>query len=226
MTVSELLIIYLAVGAPFGVITLFKTKPGPIPVSLFWATAALCIWPALAFKKLLAAGRHNIFTNEFDDPSSFDAEIADKVREILLDSGKGRNTQFRSALERYAALASASLNSAALDLAQANEILTVGGHKNQEVGALCIARRNKKRLRAHQERAAADLSDEVEACLNNNIITCRTATQVGELCKMLNDGATEALIKNLILTNRPVSTRRLVSSVTPRSQPTFLKDRI
>lgn len=213
MTFSELLIIYFAVGAPFGVIELFKTKPGPVSVSLLWATAALCLWPVLALQTLLATSKRRDFNNGSDESSSFDAEIAGKVREVLIDSGHLRDHGFRSALEHYAALTSSASNSAIPDLAQATEILSIGGHKNEEIGAVCIARRNRKRLRLHQERATADLYDAIGACLNAKTIKIRTAKQVAHLCKVLNDDATAALIERLIHSTATVPTPRFVSSV-------------
>lgn len=191
MFVSEILIIYLAAGAPFGAMQLFKTRSGS--ANILRVATAFCLWPVIAFRLLLAPGKNGYLVDEFDDLDSFDAKIDLMVREILQDSGV-RSQTFHAAIERYAALTSASLHFHRRSSQQEIEFLNIGGHENAELGAVCMHRKYWKQLISHQERASTDLVKAIDSFTDTKATNVRLVGMVAELCKALNDHSTKALV--------------------------------
>ena len=157
MNFIDLLIIYLACGAPFGVyyfLHRYKEENSvrlwlkTLFVSLFW------IYFAVIF-----------FIDKFKNRFSFVKSINEKrllinqkrLEETLQKSSLNISLfDFRETLERYIGLTLAVKNELPEIARSEKEIFRISRAKNTELAAICIRRRNRKRLFTHHSQARED----------------------------------------------------------------------
>lgn len=147
----DLLIIYLACGAPLGVYQITAGQPLRSRAVWFDIPAAFLFWPAVAavllFRRLTSGDKiHAARTEEFR---------GDIERLAFVDPTIARLFEFREAFYRYTGLVeTAASNSGRRTV---NEIFIVTGHSNQPLATRCLDRRNRTRLSYQTERARNDL---------------------------------------------------------------------
>jgi hypothetical protein len=165
MNLIDLLIIYLACGAPFGVYyflnnrTLTDTRLLEFKTSLvflFWMPFALILLtrnvkfrlPVLDFGE----------THLVDSPQEKDiAPVQKEMEKILLASNLEISIyEFRETVGRYAGLTLAAQIDAAKISEHEREVFRVSEKNNTELGSICLNRRNRKRLFFHQNEARRD----------------------------------------------------------------------
>jgi hypothetical protein len=182
MLLSEIIIIYLAAAAPFGVAN-FLQRPATVPRtrSLLKATGAALLWPLTLLSRSLVQKKFTRREHQATVPevsSSRELRIDDARRALLSSlyrtedlareistSNPAATTITRRAVretitsvERYVglALAVADADEEAVDYEPREvELCRLGGRAGEDlhIAARCHARRNIARLRAHREQS-------------------------------------------------------------------------
>jgi hypothetical protein len=200
VNIFDAIIIYLACGAPFGVYRFLhnrdKRDAGQLTLK---ALVEWVIWPASAVKMIggshLFSGRSK--TN-FDPLTELDAGKDEKVCEIqksfeqIFSEGFASAGisiyAFREVFDRYAglslALRAGGDNSSGMPQA---EILRAADHGNVELASICLNRRNRSLLAAHQIQAREDFIDTVDRLAGSPSERTDTWILVNELAIVLDD---------------------------------------
>lgn len=166
MTWTEFLIIYLSIGAPFGVHYFLEHRFGganpavlskTVAVALFWCFYGVFLIFRRSPDSAKLIGTSNL-TNAAEN------EVERKIQ-ILLASFSDAALRgdyisffdFRETIERYAGLTAALREAPGGEYE--NEIFTVAGRRNKEdlrLANQCLRRRNLLRLKTHREKARID----------------------------------------------------------------------
>jgi hypothetical protein len=168
MTFIEILIIYLAIGAPFGVYYFLKHRElFSRPQLLAKTLLAALFWVYYAGQLVSAKLRSLKDTqNGADSDVSREKEIEAASQSLLnafsklADDGKPTFFEYREILERYIGLTLAVQNSSADSPVQAHEteVFRVVGHEKSELqlAGRIMHRKNFLRLQAHERAARHD----------------------------------------------------------------------
>jgi hypothetical protein len=164
MTFTEFLIIYLSIGAPFGVYFFLSRRP--INWNSTFLLKTVCVVFGWCFYAVYLISRRS--QNNYEANTALDSigenEIEKIMRklfaaysEISLNEKNVSFFQFREIVERYAGLTSALHDSRESTEFQ-NELFVVSGMKNQDLQLAnrCLQRKNLLRLKAHQIQAGQD----------------------------------------------------------------------
>lgn len=145
MDYIDLVIIYLACGAPFGVYELTITRRGR-NVALHGVSAIL-FWPAYTVRHL----------NAFFDPDTRLRHEARRIRIGLEEAAMSNASssevfEFRQVYEQLTGLAAARA-----ERAGTHDLFAATGHPDPDLASICLARRNRIRIDFHLERSKQDL---------------------------------------------------------------------
>jgi hypothetical protein len=168
VNIFDALIIYLACGAPFGVYY-FLQQPEKRHITHLWVKTVsnFLFWPVSAFRIIR---RSQIFRDasesHFDAVNELDAALEERVSEIQKDfekiffdeNPKASIYEFREIFDRYVGLSLALKAEVKPHASAEPEIFRIAGHKNIELAAICLNRRNRSRLLIHQIQAREDFS--------------------------------------------------------------------
>lgn len=169
---SDLLIIYLSCGAPFGVHYFLQKRDKTTVFGLFYRSCGVSLlWiayaPYLLWRKNAAESiTHKTFFKPDPEISLLGQQISVLQEQILqafieLNSKTGLGLHFftfRDVLERYAGLTLA-LKADENTVGESDfEIFRIAGRKKKELSLAgkCLAKRNSMRLKAHQSNARED----------------------------------------------------------------------
>jgi hypothetical protein len=162
MQLLELLIIYLSIGAPFGVYFFLINRQSRQNSYLFFLSILVAlVWFGYVFALLRRFDRKTFFVLD----SSRESEVQDAVNRFLASVSettvRPENIPFfnlKETVERYAGLTLAVQTASPNAQAHEIEILRVTGRKSNDLylGAACLHRKNLIRLRAHQSGARKD----------------------------------------------------------------------
>lgn len=159
MKFSDILIIYLACGAPFGVYFFLQHRTEQNSKNIFLKSAALAfVWIPYALRLL-----HDFITINFRQ-NNLKESAADKLSELqkqisqaLFDSDSGISVfEFREVIERYTGLTLALNAVDEFPSESEEEIFRVALRQNIKLGAECLRRRNRSRIELHQTIARKD----------------------------------------------------------------------
>jgi hypothetical protein len=156
VNLSELLIIYLACGSPFGVYQFTRSQ---LPLSLAgWARiiSSFLFWPGFAIMWLAArlTSRHS----KEGDAGSPVEQIRSKIEDIAFSEGTTSSLfEFREVFYRFTGLFEAAY--AAMPKRSSSEIFEISGHPDNQLASRCIVRRNRERLLFHQVCARNEFVD-------------------------------------------------------------------
>ncbi|HEV2706125.1 MAG TPA: hypothetical protein VGV59_09390 [Pyrinomonadaceae bacterium] len=183
MRLSEIITIYLATAAPFGVAH-FQRGRGRVVRRLFGASCVALAWPltAVSFLSETKAQRDACVSNEdvaVEETEAKDEERLERVRRALFDSllrveelyetargtsdERARHAFFaaRESVERYAGLtvAARSADLHAPPTPRELEMCRIAGRVGEDllIAGRCLHRRNVIRLRLQRERARGDM---------------------------------------------------------------------
>ena len=153
MRLADLIVLYLAAGAPFAVydMTRPQRRTGP-PVRSF---AIGLLWPLFLARSIT----HRMFVSNQAN-SGIEAklsEIRENVEARKIGSDAAATRQFRQVFETYSALATGATDP--VGRTGVAELLTLCGHTNPMVAATCLARRERRTLELHLEIARRDAAD-------------------------------------------------------------------
>lgn len=209
MNLTEYLIIYLACGAPFGVYYFLhnRTKSGS---SKLWLNTLItfAFWIPIAFRLL----RENKILNKsvnlkFDVALTLDATQEKKLNLIqkqfenfLPESSlKISIYEFRETINRYIGLTLANQSHSEKASITDKEIFRISENKNIELAAICLYRRNQKRLSFHHIQARQDflhfINQLSEFSEHKNIISNLAV----EFVKILNDLEANTLLEKMFM---------------------------
>lgn len=175
MNPLDLFIIYLAVGAPVGVYYFLKNHRQKNLQSLWLKSLfVFFFWMPFAFALLRRGENFRTLFGSRNDASA-DAErqksvgILQKEIERILPENDWRISiyEFRETIERYVGLTLARQNGDKISEHE-KEIFRVAKIENIELGAVCLNRRNRKRLSIHQSVARQDFLHLIEQMLESD----------------------------------------------------------
>jgi hypothetical protein len=191
MQISEFAILYISIGVAFGTHKFLSTFR-QMPNWFFSCVIATLVWPVtfvFALKKIHSVGLINIiFAKNMVSDSSFEKSLATKQKllEVSLKPGSGTIPLFlwREVVARYTGL------STALQVGGENaefELTHLGdsdAHENQQI---CLARRNRNRLRQHQNSAREDFLTLFRTLASNSSKPNEAVDAALSLINQLND---------------------------------------
>lgn len=179
MNLIELIIIYLACGAPFGVYYFLHQKEffnssklwlNSILVTLFWIPYAFRLFHSFVTTKFL---KSQFAENTFSDSAFKDKidEIEKKFAQILLEEKVDFSIfEFRETFQRFVGLTivTKDINYASLNDETEHDLFSITNHQNGKLATKCLNRRNRLRLKAHQNLALKDflqMLQKIDSCL-------------------------------------------------------------
>jgi hypothetical protein len=204
MNLSDLIIIYLACGAPFGVYHF--TKRGPSLANAKWLAVAgsFLFWPIFVFGFLV---RHFISGNGTVQTAATAGrveQIRNQIEAIaFFDSSMTSLFEFRDVYYRFISLLTAAVEKPPVR----NELFEVSGHTNNKLASRCLARRNLERLTFHQTCVRNEFVDLIRALADGAQDPDEIITLAAALTQYLGDKDATAELKSLLSTtanaNRP-----------------------
>ena len=196
MNITDLIIIYLACGSPFGVYQITMRQPDRSGVEVLKIVSSFLFWPLYLGDLLI--GRIFNSRERADEDRHFRIEEIRQEIECLAFSGESisRLFEFREIFYRFTGLSEA-VN--ATIGRSTNEIFVVTGHDNNSLGSRCLDRRNAKRLAFHQVIARNEFIDllsqlAIEAAVRADLVALSTT-----LAEDLQDPEQKAHITSLLL---------------------------
>lgn len=206
MNLIDFFIVYLAVGAPFGIYYFFMNRLQTNTERL-WIKSALTFIFWIPFAVFLLSRNKSVKKSLYQivNASAIDSDergksinsIQKEIEKIFLESNSAISIyQLRETIERYTgltlALEPADSNNAALD----QELFKIAPTSNVELGAICLKRRNRKRLNFHQIYARQDFLYLIEQLIEADSDETRLKQQSIKLTDILGDTeAQRALLK-------------------------------
>jgi hypothetical protein len=190
MDFTEIIIVYLALGSPFGVYYYLQNH------SIIKAVCVLLLWIPYAYT--LSQGKvTNLLPNDEFVVNFKLVSIYKKLIEQYLSKNLPQFSIFetREVLERYIGLTLSQKESNEIGKNE-TEIFQIAGSKNVKLGGICLHRRNQTKLNYHQTLARRDFLKLLNECVhfedNNKVYD--SAIQIATI---LDDVETEKAIKNL-----------------------------
>jgi hypothetical protein len=204
MNPSEIFILYLSCGAPFGVHFFFQNRhKSSFPTALLKSFLTVVVWIPYALRLLNANITKNKYVSKFDAGEESDAvlrknldRIEKQMLQILVESRAGVSVfEFREVIERYSGLTLAAQGEADEIGGNESEVFKITNHKSAELGAKCLHRRNRLRLEFHQRLASRDFLKLLAKFSFFEAEKLRAAAL--EFATLLKDGETRRAIENL-----------------------------
>lgn len=207
MNLRDLIIIYLACGAPFGVYYFLQNRNLHEPKSLwfksflrfvFWIPFALQM---VARKSLFT----NLYTYRFDKSSNSDSIKAvefDGIKKYLENILREKHLtlsiyEFRETFERYLGL-TLEIQSNNREIAtNEKELFRITNHTNKKLAEVCLNRRNRERLSFHQKLARSDFFEILGQLFSKTEEPQNLFKETMKLVDLLNDFEAQKMIENL-----------------------------
>jgi hypothetical protein len=202
MNAFEIFILYLSCGAPFGVYFFLQNRhKSTFLTALLKAFLTVVVWIPYALQVLNANITKKLSDSKFDTAGESDAALEKKLEEvektmlqILFESKAGISVfEFREVLERYSGLTLARQTDEIGE--NESEVFKITNHKNAELGAKCLHRRNRLRLEFHQRLASRDFLKLLAKFSFFEAEKLRHAAL--EFATLLDDGETRRAIEKL-----------------------------
>jgi hypothetical protein len=202
MNASEIFILYLSCGAPFGVYFFFQNRhKSAFPIALLKAFLTVVVWIPYALRLLNANVTKNKSVTRFDALDESDSALREKLDRLerqMLQIFLGSRAEvsvfeFREVLERYSGLTLAMRTDEVGE--NEREVFKIINHKNTELGAKCLHRRNRLRLELHQRLASRDFLKLLAKF--SFFETEKLRLNALEFAKLLDDGETRRAVENL-----------------------------
>lgn len=211
MNPIDFIIIYLACGAPFGVYFYLQNHSvkesnalwiKTVSAFVFWIPFALfIIRKSQIIKSLINPDFNKISSGEIEIEKSL-RSIQKTIEKILLESSSGISLfEFRQTIERYAGLTLLLQSDEATISEREKEIFRVAQRKNIETAALCLQRRNRKRLAFHQTKARQDFLQLIECLFETVSDTIEFENTVSEFVNLLSDLTAQKSVAKLFAAN-------------------------
>lgn len=207
MNLRDLLIIYLACGAPFGVYYFLQNRKH-LETKILWLKSLIrfVFWIPLAIQMVARRSFFtNLYANRFDKALNSDAKKEFEIEEIkkvfenilsITDLSLSIY-EFREIFDRYAGL-SLEIQSENEEFSKSEtEIFRITNHTNKKLGEICLHRRNRKRLTFHQNLARRDFFAILDKFVDRTNEPQNIFDNVSKLVALLNDFEALKLIENI-----------------------------
>jgi hypothetical protein len=204
MNLRDLLIIYLACGAPFGVYYYLQNRHQTETKILFLKVVfRFVFWIPFAVQMVARKSLFtNLYNNGFDKHPNLDAkkesvleEIKKYFESLFLENDFSFSIyEFREIFERYVGL---SLENETSEISPAEqEIFRISNHSNKKVAEICLNRRNRIRLSFHQKLARRDFLEIVGKIVENAAEPEKILIKTLALADTVKDEETRRLVEN------------------------------
>lgn len=182
MTWFEAIIIYLAVGAPFGVHRFFSTRGDKILTRFVTSLFHFVLWVPFALISLTKLIRPKTASEKLKQ------KIANLQTELeRADIGKVSIFEIRRVIERYVGLR--SLTHANISQTKEVEftIFDIAKHPDPELATICLNRRNRDRILRHQTDAGHDLKELIGRLMTTSGDASLILQIISQIAGLLND---------------------------------------
>jgi len=205
MTVTDILIIYLAFGAPIAVYKYLQYRDArfvrrcliAVGTFLFWIPAAVRI----GYLYISNAYFGTAFVSPVDSDSSemLISDLRENVRSELVRMGAGVGMHdARETVDRYVGLAGAVRSGVALGGAAHQNLFEAAGRKDSGIGIHCMKIRNRRRLERHHNQSRKEFlklfTDAPDSSKHNSAM--KTALK---LARQLDDSETFEQLRELMI---------------------------
>jgi hypothetical protein len=153
MSIADVIVIYLAVGAPFAVYQYFQNRRSRKARRLFLSVFALLFWPAVAAGLVIRQLTNAYSDNHFVSDRHLDvsAEKANEIRKRLSTELVGTLPELsvydlRDVLDRYVGLSIMANETTPATDGPPAFMFSAAGRERYELGVLCLTRRNRRRV--------------------------------------------------------------------------------
>ena len=207
MNLRDLLIIYLACGAPFGVYYFLQNR-NHLETNILWLKSLLrfVFWIPFAIQMVARKSLFaNLYTNRFDKISNSDAKKEIEIEEIkkCFENVFGEKNlslsiyEFREIFDRYVGL-SLEIQSENEELSPSEtEIFRISNHTNKNLAEICLHRRNRIRLSFHQKLARRDFFEILDKFVGQKNEPQNLLDKVSKLAALLSDFEAQKTIENI-----------------------------
>jgi hypothetical protein len=191
----DLLIVYLALGAPFAVYKFFQFSEADKGRRLLLSVATLLFWipPAIGivYRHLSNAYSEPDFVSS-DGLDARDArlvELATKVKAKLRSTSRSiPAVDPREVVERYVGLATLAGMPAATERDWNSDLMRAAGREDDPIAAACLIRRNQRGIGRHHKKARLDYFEMFESFAELDPAAAQEAVQLGiQLANALGD---------------------------------------
>ena len=163
MNVTDLIIIYLACGSPFGVYQITKRQDEQPTTKWLVVLASFLLWPG--FTAAIIIDRV-VSKNDGTEKVSRIEHFRTGIERAAFDGGATSSLfEFREVFYRFTGLIEAA-NSGQTNR-MTNELFEVSGHANKSLASKCLVRRNREKLVYHQTQARNEFVDIIAEMANN-----------------------------------------------------------
>lgn len=204
MNITDLFIIYLACGAPCAVYFFLQNRKKLRSKNLWLKSfLTLIVWIPYAFVLLndfATRRKHSLLLKE---KSAFDEKLSLLQKQLLqfhFDSAADQRIfEFREVLERYAGLTLACNTIDKSSNPAESEFFRIALRENSHVAAECLRRRNRLRLKFHQNLARRDFLKIILELKFSVAEPELLKTKAFEFVEMLNDPQARQNLKEIFL---------------------------
>ena len=207
MNLRDLLIIYLACGAPFGVYYFLQNR-NRTETKVLWLKSLLrfVVWIPFAVQMVARTSiLTNLYNNGFDKSSGSDAKRELEIEEIKKSFENIFSPEifsfsiyeFREIFDRYVGL-SLEVQAEKDEISPAeSEIFRITNHGNKKLAEICLNRRNRKRFTFHQKLARRDFFEILHKFVEKSAEPQNLFAHSAKLTALLNDFEAQKIIENL-----------------------------
>jgi len=203
MNIADLVIIYLAFGAPFAVYKYLQNRDvergrrilGSVLTLLFWIPVAARI----GYRSLSNAYSGDVFVSQrnLDARDARLAVLRESIKAELITAGCNLTVHdIREILERYAGLAECARDTSYRESDVFSHLFDAAGQTRNELATVCLTRRNRRLVKRHHIQAGRDF-----AALFEQLSTpeARKSVELGiEFADLLADHETASRLSGLI----------------------------
>ena len=188
MNATDLIIIYLACGSPFGVYQITKWQEGQSAGSLAKTLMSFLLWPMFAVTLLV----NRLNRDRPEEAANGRVEdIRSAIERIAFSEGSTAALfDFREVYYRFTGLFEAANTKIAKK--PSSELFEVSGHHNKDLASRCLARRNREKLAYHQTLARNEFVDLISELANRQPGGSEITELALELADHLRDDDTSA----------------------------------
>ena len=188
MNLLDLVIIYFACGAPFGVY-LVTTAHGQSFVRTASQTfLRIFCWPVFGILVVVDWLSKNPSSAESNFDRHVDGLITQIESIVCANESISSIFDFRDALHRYAGLSEAA--NVSPEANGVNELLELNNNENKKIASACLARKNQRRLSFHQSLARNEFVDMISEMAAAGRENTRIIGLAIELSNHVNDPET------------------------------------
>jgi len=204
MTPTDLLIIYLAFGAPLAVYKYLQKRHTSSRERIFISAFTFVFWIPSAVRIGYLYFANAYFGDAFVSQPNLDsidgrrASARESIRAELIRANGGLNVhEVRETVERYAGLA-AAVGTEATHHAAPHQLFKAAGRQPSDLAGMCLSRRNRRRLEQHHTSARREFlalftfsgSGPVRSAIEAGIVLARELgddVAVGQLSGLMHE---------------------------------------